>query len=141
MRLRKRPMSVPLTTTSSFENSPKPSETKTFPGTSICCSCYTSHLVNNNLAFPLSLDFYSKYLPISSIQQEWPDISIVDKYIEDYGNHVCESCVSENACWKRLICINDRGCHGYGATSVKVCKNNLVTFRGLRWWNKTCLPN
>jgi len=106
---------------------------------SFCMSCFNDHSVKFPLDWPSRRYYFSNFLPISADQYEWPDKTIVDNYIEDFGEHKCEDCIEEDAPWKLVVC--DKGLStSYRASTVVICKNNLVEFGGLGWWEKTGIP-
>ena len=88
--------------------------------------------------WPSKQYYYTKYLPISANQHEWPDISIVENYIEDFGEHNCDKCIADEAPWKRTVCDNGVST-SYRGSQVKVCTHNLIEFGTLQWWEKNKL--
>ena len=62
---------------------------------SLCMACFNDHTVKFPLDWPSRQYYFSKYLPISADQYEWPDKSIIDNYIEDFANLV--TIIAKNA--------------------------------------------
>ena len=117
-------------------NSPKLKKTFT---KSICKFCFIDHTAWK-LSWPLRQYCFTKFIPTSDNQLEWPAKQVVDKYVHDFDDHKCKDCVQVSSYWHNRICDELGVSIKYGESRVLVCKNNLVNFGQLPWWEKMGIP-
>ena len=117
-------------------NSSKPNQTFI---KSTCKFCFIDH-TSWKLSWPLRQYCFARFIPTSDNQIEWPAKQVVDKYVHDFDDHKCDNCVEVNSYWHHRICDEFGISTKYGQSLVLVCKNNLVTFGELPWWEKMGIP-
>ena len=104
-----------------------------------CKFCYRDHTMWK-LAWPSCQHHLTTFIPTSNNQLEWPDKQVVEKYLHEFDQHKCEDCVSVISYWKHEYCDEFGISTKFGQSNIIICKNNLVKFGELPWWEKNGIP-